>query len=310
MRRILVAAGLAALAFAAPAAAVLPVIPSGSAVGEGKPLKAYASLAPVVHLFGDLVTAKVSVVADTKWIDPARVSVTADFLPYKTVGHSVLRSGSGRFSQITWTWKLRCLSSKCVPRNPPSDTLHVFRFPPARIDYLRTDGTTQWDITAAFPQVEALSQISPATVEYLARHSGLLWQAKVAPVAAPDYTIAPRTLFWLALAFAGLFGAAGLAVGGRWLWSFLPHRAAALLGQSTALDRALALFFWARERGDDTLQRKALERFAEELESGPGRELSEAARALAWSPDAPDDEDVYAISKRVRRPAPPAGGDA
>ena len=111
MSRALLVAVLAALALAAPAAALLPVEPSGSAVGDGRPLKAYASLSPVVHLFGDAVTAQVAVVADTKWIDPARVRVTATFTPYKRYSTASCAVGSGRFLQITWTWKLRCLAS-------------------------------------------------------------------------------------------------------------------------------------------------------------------------------------------------------
>ena len=308
MSRALLVAVLAALALAAPAAALLPVEPSGSAVGDGRPLKAYASLSPVVHLFGDAVTAQVAVVADTKWIDPARVRVTATFTPYKAVQHSVLRSGSGRFLQITWTWKLRCLASKCVPRTPPSDTLHVFQFRPAKIDYLAPDGTKQYGITAGFPPVETLSQISPGTVTFLQRHNALKWQVRLAPVAAPRYGLTPGFVFWLALSLAAVFGTAGIAVAGRWAWLTRPRRTAAATGPATTLDRALALFFWARERGDDTLQRKALERVAEELETGPDADLSDAARALAWSQETPEDSDVKAISDRAHGSPPPPGG--
>ena len=309
MRKALLVAALAALALAAPAAALLPVEPSGSAVGEGRPLKAYASLSPVVHLFGDAVTAEVAVVADTKWVDPARVQVTAVFTPYKTVQRSVLRTGSGRFAQITWVWKLRCLTSKCVPRFPPSDEVHVFQFRPAKIEYLDSHGKPMYGITAGFPPIEAISQISPGTKTFLQRHNAIVWQAKVTPLAAPRYRLSPGLLFWLALAFAGLLGGAGLAIGGRWLWPLLPHRAGAAAGSATTLDRALALFFWARERGDDTLQRKALERVAEELEAGPAHDLSEAARALAWSREAPEDDEVKAISDRAHAGSEPEEGE-
>ena len=64
------------------------------------------------------------------------------------------------------------------------------------------------------------------------------------------------------------------------------------------LERALALFFWANARGDETLQRKALERVADELPFDV-HELSETAHALAWSPETPDEEDVQAISQRA-----------
>ena len=65
-----------ALVLASPAAARLPFFPQGSSVGEGVPLKAYATVNPAVHLFGDELTAKIAIVADTKWIDPQRLRVT------------------------------------------------------------------------------------------------------------------------------------------------------------------------------------------------------------------------------------------
>lgn len=297
--RALLLAVLVALATAAPAAALLQPVP-GSAVGDGVPLKAYASIAPDVHLFGDVVTAKVAVVADTKWVDPKRLRVTASFDPYKPVhAPSVLHSGSGRFLQLTWTWTLRCLTSPCVPREPPSDKYRVFQFRPARIDYLTPDGKLQYGITAGFPKVEVLSQVSPGVAAYLAHYNTLDWQFRLAPVAAPRYRVAPGLVFWLALSLGGLFAAAGLFLGGRWALSLRPAVAALPPAPVSTLERALALYYRARDAGDDTLQRKALERVAEELEL-PERDLSEIARALAWSPESPDAEDVRAISERAR----------
>ncbi|HET7567958.1 MAG TPA: hypothetical protein VFJ91_08205 [Gaiellaceae bacterium] len=308
MRRALLLASLAALALAAPAAALLPYHPSGTAVGEGKPLKAYASIDPAVHLFGDAVTARVSVVADTKWVDPARVRVTTVFTPYKPVDSRFVRSGSGRFAQLTWTWTLRCLTSKCVPRNP--DKYHFFLFRPARIDYVDLHGKPLYGITAGFPIVETFSEISAGTANYLHNYNRLLWRYQLAPVGAPRTAVSFGLLYWAGLALAGVSGLIGLAVLGRFGWGLLPHGRRAQLGPSSTLDRALALFFWARERGDDTLQRKALERVAEELETSPASALSEAARALAWSPEAPADAEVQAISERAHADLPPAGETA
>jgi hypothetical protein len=305
VKRVLVAASLVALAAAPPAAAFLPPTPAGSAVGDDLPLRAYASLTPPVHLFGDVVTAKVAVVADTKWVDPARLRVGADFRPYKPVhAPTVLRLGSGRFLQITWTWTLRCLTAKCVPTEPPSDKYHVFRFRPARIDYLSAGGKRQYGITAAFPAVETLSQVSPGIVAYLTRHKSLNWQFRLAPPAAPTYRISPGLLFWLALGLAGVSAAAGLGLAGRWALRFRkPATALTPVVPATTLERALAVFFWARERGDETLQRKALERVADELPVEV-HDLSETARALAWSPESPEDDEVRAISDSARQRVP------
>lgn len=305
MRRALVGAAVAALLAAAPAAALLPPVPSGSAIGNDLPLKAYASLTPPVHLFGDAVTARVAVVADTKWVDPARLRVTASFKPYEpTRVPTELRTGSGRFLQITWTWKLRCLTAKCVPTEPPSDKYHVFHFPPAHIDYLAADGKPSYGIVARFAPIEALSQVSPGVASYLARHKALNWQFNLAPVAAPSYRVSPTLLFWLALGLAAVFGAVGMLVAGRWALAFRHPKAAAATGPAaTTLERALAVFFWAREHGDETLQRKALERVADELPLEV-HDLSDVYREFAWSPETPEDRDVQAISDQTPRGAP------
>jgi len=298
--------GLAALAVllvtAAPAAAWLPSV-RGSAVGDDVPLKAYASITPPVHLFADAITARVAVVADAKWVDPRRLRVRADFRPYEPMQRaSVLRSGSGRFLQITWTWTLRCLTAACVPHAPPSDEAHIFHFPSAHIDYFGVEPRRHYGITAAFPAVKVVSQLSPGVIAYLVNHQVLHWQAPLTPVAAPTYRLSPELVFWLALALAGAAAATGLLIAARWALSF--RRVApvdAPAPPATTLERALAVFFWAREHGDETLQRKALERVASELPPEV-RELSETAHALAWSPDTPEDEDVQAISERARAP--------
>ena len=100
MKRALLAAVALALVLAAPAAARLPVFENGSSVGEGLPLKAYATITPTVHLFGDSITAKLAIVADTKWVDPSRLQVSADFAPYEqTKAPTILRAAASAASR-------------------------------------------------------------------------------------------------------------------------------------------------------------------------------------------------------------------
>ena len=77
-----------------------------------------------------------------------------------------------------------------------------------------------------------------------------------------------------------------------------------LASSATTLERALALLTWAHARGDETLERKALERVADELVVEQPRpevdELSRAARELAWSPHVPEDEEVETFAERAR----------
>ncbi|HVM57835.1 MAG TPA: hypothetical protein VMT74_10240 [Gaiellaceae bacterium] len=305
MRRPLLVAAVLALAAAAPAAATLPLLPSGTSVGDGVPLKAYATLTPQVHLFGDPVTASIAVVADTKWVDPRRLRVTASFKPYAPVkAPTVLRLGTGRFEQITWTWTLRCLSSACVPRYPPSDTAHVFRFPLAHIDYLDTHGRVAYGITTSWPHVEAISQLSPSSLATLGRRLGLPWKDHFTPLAAPTYSLRPGLLFWLSLSLAALLGCAALLLAARWVLAIRPRRVPepVLSSSASPLERALVLLAWAHEHHDETLQRKALERVADELgtEVAGIDELTVKARELAWSSRGPESEEFDSFSEQAR----------
>jgi hypothetical protein len=297
MRRVLLLATAAALLAAAPAAAVLPIHLSGSSIGEGVPLKAYAAMSPSVHLFGDLVTAKLAVVADTKWVDPARLRVRTAFAPYTIVRTpQVLRLRAGRFTQVTWTWRIRCLASPCVPRTPPSDKFHVFRFPPAHVDYMTPQGKRLYGIDAYWPRIEVLSQVSPGVQRFLELTKKIDWQVHLTPVAAPTYRVPPTLLFWLTVALAGAAGGLGLAIAGRWALRVRPRVAAAAALPGTTLERALAVLRHAHETGDETLQRKAFERVADELGVERAGELARTARELAWSPRTPEDAEVEAFA--------------
>ena len=55
--------------------------------------------------------------------------------------------------------------------------------------------------------------------------------------------------------------------------------------------------------GDETLQRKALERVADELPVEV-HDLSEMYREFAWAPETPEDRDVQAISEQATRSTP------
>jgi len=300
MKRALLVTALA-LAFVPAAAAVLPVY-KGSSVGEGLPFKAYASITPTVHLFGDSITARLAVVADTHLVDPDRLRVVASFKPYAaTKSPNVLRLQIGRFAQVTWTWTLRCITSPCVPRTPPNDHYHVFHFTPAHVEYLRVNRSPAYGIDAYWPPVEVDSQISPGVTAFLQRTSHLNWRLDMTPVAAPTYRFSPSTVYWLALALAALFAAAGLYLGARWYLLVRPRHGGAVPAETgTPLERALAVLRYAHEHGDETLQRKAFERVAGELGVERADELTLIARELAWSARTPEDEEVEEFAEQAR----------
>jgi hypothetical protein len=294
-----VAAALATVAAAAPASAdLIPKVHGGSVIGRDLPLKAYASIRPGVHLFGDAVTAQVAIVADRKYVAPANVHVSVHFHPYQATGPPTFtRSSNGRIMQLMWTWQLRCLTAQCLPVTKTSDVARVFHFSPAHIEYLSPTGQVRYALNARFAPIAAESELSPSEVHAISVHT-LLWANHLAPLPAPHYRVSPSLLFWLALALAVLLGAAGLTIVSRWAWQFRPARSAQPTRGSSSLERALTLFFWARAHDDETLQRKALERVADELPFDV-HDLSETARALAWSEATPEEDEVQEISKRA-----------
>ncbi|MGH3053746.1 MAG: hypothetical protein ACRDL7_02055, partial [Gaiellaceae bacterium] len=272
--------------------------PGGSVLGQNLPLKVYASVSPPVHLFADVITARVAVAADRKWVAPANVHVAVHFAPYRPVGPPTeTRTANGRLLQITWTWHLRCLTVKCLPFTKSSSTSRIFHFGPAHIEYLSPAGAVRYALDARFQPLAAYSQLSPAVVN-AALHQRLSWRYAITPLPGPRYRVSPDLLFWLAVALACVLGAAGLALAARWALQFRPARATEATLRSSSLERALTLFFWARANDDETLQRKALERVADELPFDV-HDLSETARALAWSPETPEEQEVQEISERA-----------
>lgn len=291
---------LAVLAGAAPAGADLPPVPGGSVLGRDLPLKVFARITPHVHTFGDPITATVAVVADRKAVAPSNVHVVVHFRPYRSAGApTVVRASNGRLLQLTWTWHLRCLTVECLPVTKHSDLSRVFEFSPAHVEYLSPTGRVEYTKDARFPRIAVLSQLSPAEIDAIDVRS-LLWYGidQITPLPPPHYRTSPNHAFWLAIALATLLGAAGLALMARWAVPYLPARRAQVPARASTLERALTLFFWARAHDDETLQRKALERVADELPFDV-HDLSETARALAWSPETPEEEDVQEISEKA-----------
>jgi hypothetical protein len=299
MRRLLPAAALVALLAAAPATAALPK----TAIGSVSPIAVFATVNPPVQTFGNKVTAQVTVVADTRQVDPARLRLVTDFAPFRQVRPpTVKRTVTGRFLQETWTWSLLCLTSACVPVSPPSDVFHFFHLAPARVQYLGAGGKIESRYHASFPFVELLSSVSPGIIRYLEKDKAIDWQYQLSAAAATSYRISPSLVFWAALALAAALAVAGLALVARWALAFRAPDAVEPALPPSYLERALALFFWANARGDETLQRKALERVAGELPLDV-IDLSATARALAWSPETPEEDEVEAISERAGVPA-------
>jgi hypothetical protein len=311
MRRIAlavaVACGSLGLAGLAPASAVAtgnPLHAPGSVIGDGKPLKAYARIKPTVHLFGDTIHARLTVLADSRYVDPALLSVKATFAPYTAAAAPTLATvHAGRFEQLTWTWTLRCLTGKCLPLGLPSTGSQTFRFPPAQIRYLHPNGKFDYGLITPWPRVQVFSHLSPGVAGTLVKTKALDWQYATSPVAPPTYRVRPTLLFWLAVAAAAVLLVGAVVFATRWYLVVRPRGGRVFEG--TPLERALALVTWAHAHGNETLERKAFERVADEIDASSPRDgLSATAHELAWQARLPDDDEVQAFTERARETEP------
>ena len=305
MTRRLLLAAVAALAAAAPAAASLPLIPSGSSVGDGVPFKAYASLTPPVHLFGDPVTATIAVVADTKWVDPARLRVTASFRPYQPIEAPTVLRLQHRPLRADHVDVDAALPERAVRAAFPAERQRA-RLPlPARARELRR--ARRQDVVRAHDAVAAGRGDLADRPGGARRHRATGWDCRGARTSrrSPRRRTASgrASLYWLSLSLAAVLGCAALLLAGRWGLAMRPQRASGptLSASATPLERALVLLAWARQHDDETLQRKALERVADELgtEVAGIDELTEKARELAWSSRGPESEEVDSFSKQA-----------
>jgi hypothetical protein len=305
MKRAVLAAVVACCALTPVAAAAgNPLHAHDSVIGNGRPLKAYARIKPTVHLFGDTIHARLTVLADSKYVDPSRLNVKATFAPYTAAAAPTLATvHAGRFEQLTWTWTLRCLTGKCLPVGVPSVSSQAFRFPPARIRYSQPDGKFAYGLVTPWPKVQVFSHLSPGVAAALLKTKALDWQYSITPVAPPTYRVSPTLLFWLAVAAAAVLLAGAVVFAARWYLVVRPRGGRAFEG--TPLERALALVTWAHAHGNEALERKAFERVADEIDaSGPRDGLAASAHELAWQARLPDDDEVEAFTTRARETEP------
>jgi hypothetical protein len=280
---------------------------AGPVAAAARPLRVRTSVSPPVQIFGNRVTAQISVIADSTQVDPATLRVLAGFKPFKPVGRPTeVRAGGGRYVETSWTWQLACFTLLCAPAASSGDTNSEFVFPPAQVRVRELHGRA-YAVHASFPPFDVASVISQHERALIRQSQHTPWLDQVTPIAAVDYRISPNLLFWLAVALAGVCGAGALIISGLWVLRSRSPLASAGTGLPGSLERALALFFWANARDDETLQRKALERVADELPLGVV-ELSDAARELAWSRETPEIDEVAALSQRVGVAVNPESG--
>ena len=284
----------------------------GAAPPPGRFVATSRSLTPNVHLFAEPVVARLDVVVDRRHVDPDRVRVRAQFLPYElieSVGQA--REDFARFTRLTYEYRLRCLEHECIPTQHATELgeqesgrpeRRAFRFKPARVVYDDPEsGKVRQLRRVWWPPLESTSRINESdlfTPEFSPQFQSQ-WRATVAPLPEPTYRVAPALL-------AAAFGAGALALlalPGTLLVRRIRSRRPPPPEpepELPPLERALLLVEWTRGREDGEDRRKALELLAFELD-GLGRgDEARAARLLAWSPASPSPEAADELVAEVR----------
>lgn len=281
----------------------------GPAPPPGKALATHRSLTPAAHLFADPVRARFDVVVDRERLDPDRVRVRVDFLPYRMVGGlRRSRDDYARFTRLRYEATLRCLTVACIPQRLGSvlgdqegrGERRTFRFDPARVLYddpetgrLRNLRRVWW------PPLDSISRLATVNPQLGFLAPGAELEATLAPVREPGYRVPP----WLLAAALLAAAAALLAFPGvravRWYRARRPE--AEPSSPQSALERALLQVERARDAGDDEARRDALEALALELDANGGDPHARDARRLAWSPERPERAETTRLVAAVRK---------
>jgi hypothetical protein len=277
--------------------------PAAPVASKRAPVTVAADVTPRTHLFGDTLTARIDLVIDREAVGPARPRVERSFAPYVVERATISRRDAGRFSQVRYTFRLRCLVATCIS---PSGRARV-RFAPVHVFYRSASGKAR-EARTTWPSVELYTRLAsvPREEQSTSRFATPVaapWRADLVSVPPVSDRASPTLLVVALLLAAGLL----LLPAGVLAYRALPRRTSpsweAWLARLAPLDRALAVLERARTEGDATARRRALERLGMELRARGAEGLARAALELAWAEAAPTSEAISRLEQHVR----PAG---
>ena len=276
-----------------------------AALPAGSFVSASGSLGPPIHLFGDTITADVSVVVDRTKLDPARVSLRTFFAPYEPVEEmDVARREAGDLAEIRYRLRLRCLERACITStlgtivNPGGSAPRTFRFQPAQVKY--TDpGKTEPRVLRAvrFGPLESVTRINAQDVTQI---YGFPFRANLTPLPAVSQRMSPTTLGVLLLLLAAALLVLPATLLLRWWRERRRPPPPEPEPEPTALERAIALVEWSLERENGAERRAALDALASELDVVEPNGLGDETRVAAWSPPSPSTGEAERILTLVK----------
>ncbi len=285
----------------------------GGSEGNGPPpgrfIATSRALTPTAHLFADPVAVRIDLVLNHRRLNPDRVRLRVDFLPYRIVGGiSRSRQDFTRFTRLTYRLKLRCLTVQCVPSRLQSvlgsqegrGERRTFRFKPARVLYDDPNGSIRHLRRIWWPPLDAISRLSAenTAVPAIGSSPGAEFRATITPVLEPSYRMPASLLGGLLLTGAAALLVLPAGVVAREIRRRRPEPEEE--PELPPLERALLLVEWARDRGDAEEQREALEVLAFELDATGEAADAASVRAVAWSPEPPAPERVSELIDFVR----------
>jgi len=291
-------AAFALLTQASDGRATAPLLP------RGKAISVYVSLQPRVVLFGDALRLRVTVLVDGAKIDPGSVRLHALARPWMTLHlRRKQRDIGGGIEQVLFALELGCLKNECVPTKKQ---YAFFHFSEASVSYQTLSSRKDGVVRFRLGTVEVLSRINVAAfVDVLQRsaYSPTPYVYHLTPLPAVSYRASPVALASSALAAAAGFAAVAVLLGFRYWRKRRPSSADGVpVAFVHPIDRVLDVLRDARERNDELVMRKALERLAVELDGDErGKELAIEAHELAWAAPRPDQVAVAAFETRVQK---------
>jgi hypothetical protein len=309
-RRAVIAAVVAAVVIGVItlAAGILSTGGGGSALPNGAPVLATASVNPSVVFFADPLTARIDIAIDRDKVSPGRVRIATDFRPFDRLAQHRRRRDVGRITYIRETYTLRCLSRDCVQILPavfaaakgaqaPQRRPTTFRL--SRI-FVKGRSSVQ-PLLLQWPTVESVTRVNQAEAQL----QTFFYHADLKPPAR-SYALSTGGLLWLLLlVFLALFAVPATLVVRR-IRAYRRARGPAPREELPPLERALRLLEWANRQPAGENRRRALELVALELLRGGRHDLGGEARELAWSPPPPPPEEAGKLGTRVRSAT---GGD-
>jgi len=264
---------------------------------------AKADVTPRTHLFGDTLTARIDLVVDRDAVGPELPKVVRSFAPYAVERVTTARRDAGRFSQLRYTFRLRCLREACLSTSGRARV----RFAPVRVLYKSAAGEARV-VRASWPLVELYSRLAsvPKEEQSSTQNSNRFtpvmapWRADLTALPPVSHRWSPTLIIALLLLVAGLLVLPACVL----IYLALPWRASpsweSWLAQLPPIERALAVLERARTQGDGTARRRALERLGMELRVRGAEELAREALELAWTEATPSSEAILRLEQHIR----------